>query len=57
MEKIEILGPDGFEPMEELDKAIKEQIKVNERKQRRNGNVQKHKRKAGKLASDEPGRE
>lgn len=55
MEKIEILGPEGvYEDASVLDKAIKEQNKINERKRnRRNGTVQEDEGKTGELASDD----
>jgi hypothetical protein len=54
MEKIEILGPDGtYEEASVLDEAVKEQIKINERKRRRNGTIQEDEREAGELASDD----
>ena len=56
MEKLYIEGPDGkLEAIEELDKAIKEQIKENDkhRRKRRNGNVRSIKGEARDVAPDD----
>lgn len=54
MEKIEILGPDGkYEEASVLDEAVKEQVKINERKRRRNGTVQEDQGEARQLAPDD----
>jgi hypothetical protein len=55
MEKILILGKDNkYEEASIIDEAIKEQVKKNDKhRNRRNGKVQKDKREAGELASDD----